>query len=78
MRGIITENKMKKSKLFFGMNLGVVIFLGIGWFYFYWFTLTDDITRMPGAMTANSIIAGLNLLFASSLILLPISYRKRK
>jgi len=69
---------MNLSKLFFRINLGVVIFLAVGWFYFYWFTLTTDVFSMIRAMSANYIIFGLNLIFASSLILLPISYRNRK
>lgn len=69
---------MKLSKLLYRINLGVVIFLGIGWFYFYSLILTKNIEKMPYAMTINPVIFGLNLMFAASLILLPISYRKRK
>ncbi len=69
---------MKISKLLYRINLGLVLFLGTGWFYFYWLILTKNIERMFYAMTINSTIFGLNLLFVSSLILLPISYRRRK
>lgn len=69
---------MKKSRLLFRINLGVVIFLGTGWFYFYWLILTKHISGMPHAMTVNHVITALNLIFIVSLCLLPISYRKRK
>ena len=69
--------KMKLSKLLYLINLGIVIFLGSGWFFFYWFTLTTDLSNMLHAMTMNYTIAGLNLTFAISLILLPISFKKR-
>ena len=69
---------MKLFKLLFRINLGIAISLGIGWLYFYWFTLTTDITGMMPAMSANYIIFGSNLLFASSLVSLPISFRYRK
>lgn len=69
---------MKKSKLFYRINLGVVILLGIGWFYFYWFILTTDISKMLNALTTNTVISSLNLIFVASLILLPISYKWKK
>lgn len=69
---------MKAFKLFYRINLGLVLFLGTGWFYFYWLILTKHIEKMPHAMTMNSVILGLNLLFAASLVLLPISYQRRK
>lgn len=56
------------SKLLYRINLGLVLFLGIGWFLFYWFTLTEDITKMPRAMTLNHVIFGLNVLFVTSLV----------
>jgi hypothetical protein len=56
----------------------MVIFLGVGWFLFYHMILFDDIARMPRALTLNGTILGLNVIFASSLILLLITYRRRK
>jgi len=67
-----------KTKVFFIVNLTLVIFLGIGWFLFYSMILFDDVTRMPRALTRNAAIFGLNIIFAASLISLPITYRKRK
>ena len=69
---------MKTKKILFITNLSLVIFLGVGWFYFYSMILLDDITRMPRALTINATILGLNIIFAASLILLPIAYRNRK
>lgn len=69
---------MKILNLLYRINLGLVLFLGAGWFYFYWLVLTKNIEKMPHAMTMNHTIFGLNVLFASSLILLPILYKKRK
>jgi len=69
---------MKTRKILFITNLSLVIFLGIGWFYFYSMILLEDITRMPRAITMNAAILGLNIIFATSLILLPITYRNRK
>ncbi len=69
---------MKTRKKLFITNLLLVIFLGVGWFYFYSMILLDDITRMPRALTINATILGLNIIFAASLILLPIAYRNRK
>ncbi|MEM2161117.1 MAG: hypothetical protein QXN55_09210 [Candidatus Nitrosotenuis sp.] len=69
---------MRLSRLLFRINLGIATSLGISWLYFYWFTLTTDITDMIPAMTANYIIFGSNFLFASSLVSLPISFRYRK
>lgn len=69
---------MKTSRIIFYVNLGFAIFLGVGWVYFYSFTLIDDIARMPRAMTLNVTIAGLNLMFLGSLVLLPFTYRRRK
>jgi hypothetical protein len=69
---------MKTRKILFITNLLLVIFLGVGWFYFYSMILLDDITRMPRALTINATILGLNIIFAASLILLPIAYRNRK
>jgi len=69
---------MKSRKILFITNLSLVIFLGIGWFYFYSMILLEDITRMPRAITMNAAILGLNIIFATSLILLPITYRNRK
>ena len=67
-----------KTKVFFIVNLTLVIFLGTGWFLFYSMILFDDVTRMPRALTRNAAILGLNIIFAASLISLPITYRKRK
>jgi hypothetical protein len=69
---------MNSKKIFFITNLSMVIFLGAGWFLFYHMILLDDIARMPRALTLNGAILGLNVIFASSLILLPITYRRRK
>jgi hypothetical protein len=69
---------MKTRKIFFIVNLSLVIFLGAGWFYFYSMILLDDITRMPRALTINAAILGLNIIFAASLISLLITYRNRK
>ena len=69
---------MKTKKILFIANLSLVIFLGVGWFYFYSMILLDDITRIPRALTINAAILGLNILFATSLISLPIAYRNRK
>ena len=69
---------MKTRKIIFIANLSLVIFLGIGWFYFYTMILLEDITRMPRALTINAVILGLNIIFAASLISLPITYRNRK
>lgn len=69
---------MKSRKIRYIANLSLVIFLGVGWFYFYSMILLDDITRMPRALTMNAVILGLNIIFAASLISLPITYRKRK
>jgi len=69
---------MKSRKILFIVNLSLVIFLGVGWFYFYSMILLDDITRMPRALTINAAILGLNIIFAASLILLPTTYRNRK
>lgn len=69
---------MKNSKIIFYINLGFVIFLAVGWFYFYTMIIMDDITRMPLAMTLNTAITGLNVIFVISLVLLPFTYRLRK
>jgi hypothetical protein len=69
---------MKTSRIIFYVNLGFVIFLGVGWVYFYSFILMDDVFRMPRVMTANWAIAGLNLIFLASLVLLPFTYRRLK
>lgn len=69
---------MKTRKIVFIANVSIVIFLSAGWLYFYSMIILDDITRMPGALTINAAIFGLNIIFASSLILLPITYRNRK
>jgi len=69
---------MKSRKILFIVNLSLVIFLGVGWFYFYSMILLDDITRMPRALTINVAILGLNIIFTASLISLPITYRNRK
>lgn len=69
---------MKTSKIIFNINLGLAIFLGAGWVYFYYFILMDDVFRMPSAMTANIAIAGLNALFLASLVLLPFTFRRVK
>jgi len=69
---------MKSRKIRYIANLSLVILLGVGWFYFYSMILLDDITRMPRALTMNAVILGLNIIFAASLISLPITYRKRK
>jgi hypothetical protein len=69
---------MNSKKIFFIINLSMVIFLGVGWFLFYHMILFDDIARMPRALTLNGTILGLNVIFASSLILLLITYRRRK
>ncbi len=69
---------MKTSKILFYINLGFVIFLGIGWVYFYSFIILDDISRMPRALIRNEAIAGLNVLFFISLVLLPFTYRRKK
>ncbi len=72
---------MKTSKILFYINLGFTIFLAIGWIYFYALIIMDDISRMPRALMANAAIAGLNVIFLISLVLLPFTYRswrKRK
>lgn len=69
------------KKVIFYVNLGFSIFLAVGWVFFYSFILMDDITRIPRALIANAAIAGLNLIFFISLVLLPFTYRtwrKRK
>jgi len=70
--------KMKTGKILFVTNLSVAIFLGAGWFLFYWMILFDDITVMPHALSANGVILGLNIIFVASLGLLPITYRRMK
>lgn len=69
---------MKSSRILFRINLGLAVFLGLGWAYFYSFILADDVFRMPRAMTANLAIAGLNLIFFTSLALIPLTYRLQK
>ncbi len=69
---------MKTRKILFIVNLSLVIFLGVGWFFFYSMILLDDITRMSRALTINATILGLNIIFAASLFSLPITYRNRK
>jgi len=69
---------MKISKILFYINLGSAMFLGIGWVYFYSFIILDDISRVPQALIANVVIAGLNTLFFISLVLLPFTYRHKK
>ena len=69
---------MKTRKVLFIANVSIVIFLSVGWYYFYTMIFLDDITRMPHALTINATILGLNIIFATSLILLPITYRIRK
>jgi hypothetical protein len=69
---------MKTSRIIFYVNLGFAVFLGIGWAYFYSFILLDDVFRIPRAMKANWAIAGLNLIFLTSLVLLPFTFRRRK
>ena len=68
------SEKKKPSKIFYA-NLGFAIFLGIGWVYFYYFILIDDISIMPRALTTNYTITGLNVIFVASLILIPFTYR---
>lgn len=75
---VLRLSKMKTRKILFVTNLSLVILLGAGWFLFYWMILLDDITKMPHALTANEVILGLNIIFAASLILLPITYGRRK
>lgn len=69
---------MKTRKILFIANVSIVIILSVGWFYFYTMIFLDDITRMPRALTINATILGLNIIFVTSLILLPITYRNRK
>jgi hypothetical protein len=69
---------MKTSKILFYINVGFVIFLGIGWIYFYSFIILHDVSRMPRALTMNAVITGLNVLFLISLVLLPFTYRRGK
>jgi hypothetical protein len=69
---------MKTSKILFYINVGFVIFLGIGWVYFYSFIMLHDFSRMPRALTMNVVITGLNVLFLISLVLLPFTYRRGK
>lgn len=69
---------MKLSRLLFKINLVIAVSLGLGWLYFYWFTLTTDVAGIIPAMTANYVIFGSNFLFIFSLISLPISYRHSK
>jgi len=71
-------SKMKIRPLSIIAAFGFVIFLGIGWVYFYSFIIMDDISRMPHALTANTVIAGLNAIFLISLVLLPFTYRRGK
>ena len=69
---------MKTWKALFLINLSFLVFLGIGWIYFYFLIIMKDFTVMPYAMTANETITGLNVIFIINLILLPITYRRRK
>jgi hypothetical protein len=69
---------MNTSKILFYINIGFVIFLGIGWIYFYSFIILHDVSRMPRALTMNAVITGLNVLFLISLVLLPFTYRRGK